>query len=89
MANCGMTINVRRKSHRALSRDLRLGLRYRCFLNGKDVTNRTFYVDTRRKIIGMNIHNEKGQAFLNPDYTLAVEWIRGDDVRLVRRDIRR
>jgi hypothetical protein len=52
-----MVINLRRASriHRRVSlrnaRDMRNGMRVRCFLNGQDVTSRCFYYDGRRKIV--------------------------------------
>jgi hypothetical protein len=42
------------------------GMKRRAFLNDRDVTNRTFYVDTRRGIIRMFLHNAEGRAYIDP-----------------------
>lgn len=46
-------------------RDTVAARRYRCFLNGKEVTHDTFYVDTRRGVIRMMLRNENGQHYVD------------------------
>lgn len=38
----------------------------RVFYRGKDITSRTFYLDTRRRIAKCFVHNDKGLPFLDP-----------------------
>lgn len=73
-----MVINLRR--HRRMRADVRgrtwpvgsyrrdrVGARrYRCFLNGEEVTTRTFYVDSRRGIVRMFKHTPEGRICLEP-----------------------
>jgi len=73
-----MVINLRRKRRQladklgrtwwvgSYRRDIVCARRYRCFLNGEDVTSRTFYVDSRRGIVRRFKHNEKGQFYFDP-----------------------
>jgi hypothetical protein len=68
---------------RAGQRDMRKAQRYRCFLNGEDVTNRTFYSDSRRGVVRMFSRNEHGKLYAE-DGEVATEE-RQSRVRLVRR----
>jgi hypothetical protein len=51
-----MVIDMRRSE-----RDREIGRRYRCLLNGRDVTNDTFYADGRRGIVGMYLRDDAGR----------------------------
>lgn len=41
--------------------------RYRVFLNNKDVTNQTFYVDSRRGVVRMLARNVEGNFYVGRD----------------------
>ena len=75
-----MVINLRRKSrlvrrantaghvwsYYKASRDFRLGRVRRCFLNGREITDQTFYCDTRRGIVRLYKLNAEGKKYLDP-----------------------
>ena len=50
--------------------------RYRCFLNGSEVTHQTFYCDTRRGIVRMFLVDADGRPTMTPV---------GDEVATVER----
>ena len=95
-----MVINLRRyrKSradkagyiwHFGLSRRTYINMhRYRVFLDGREVTERTFYVDSRRGRVRLYQHDSDGKKHTVPDgeggFELAWAEVRGH-VRLVRR----
>lgn len=58
----------------AYRRDWKGSLQYRVFLNGREVTKDTFYVDSRRGIVRRYRVNEAGQKYRVP----LLEW-RTDD----------
>jgi hypothetical protein len=65
-------------------KDMEGGKRYRCFLNGVEITRDTFYVDTRRGIVRVHKRNEEGRIYLDPaTHRAAWEEKRGN-VKLVR-----
>ncbi len=72
-----MVINVHRR------RDAKYLGRYRCVLNGRDVTDQTQYVDGRRGVVRMLVKNEDGQFVADGDDIARVE--RRGRVRLVRK----
>ena len=47
----------------------RKGIWYRCFLNGREVTRRTFYADSRRGIVRMYVTAEDGCFLVNAERT--------------------
>jgi hypothetical protein len=53
-----MVINVHRR------KDARRARTYRCFLNGRDITNDCFYADPRRGIVRVYLRNAEGRAYL-------------------------
>lgn len=65
-------------------RDIIGARRYRCLFNGKDVTHRTFYVDSRRGRIRMFELDADGHPYLGSD-GLPVEITRRGHVRLRRK----
>lgn len=91
----GMTLNLRRYRRRTadvmgnvrevgrLRRDSKAMGRYRVLLNGEDVADRAFFVDSRRGVVRMFLHRD-GEPYLNDAGDLAVEERRGH-VRLRRR----
>jgi len=66
-------------------RDDRAGKRYRCILNGKDVTRETFYCDSRRGIVRMYLRNDEGWFYISPDGESADSIERRGHVQLRRR----
>lgn len=66
-------------------KDTKSAQRYRCFLNGKEITNQTFYCDSRRGIVRVYKLNDKGNKYIDP-VTGGVAWqeLRGR-VRLHRK----
>lgn len=62
--------------------------RYRVFLNGHEVTDRTFYVDSRRGVVRMYLHGSDGRPYTVPvggGRFVAASTERRGRVRLVRR----
>lgn len=62
---------------------------YRVVADGRDLSNRVFYVDGRRRIVGVNKVNSQGLAYLEYDESgepeIAREFLRPRRVRLVKR----
>lgn len=76
-----MTCNVIRGE-----KDRALGRRYKVIADGKDVTDGTFYVDARRRIVRVYARNAKGDFYI--DYaagTMVTKTLRPRRVRLVPR----
>lgn len=65
-----------------LNRDRKAMGRYRVFLNGRDVTDRTFFVDSRRGVVRMFLHRD-GMPYVTDKQERATEERRGH-VRLRR-----
>lgn len=66
-------------------KDMKGARRYRCFLNGQEVTTSTFYVDSRRGVVRMYLRNAEGCLYVQPG-TDQPAWIeRRGRVRLRRR----
>lgn len=60
-----MTINLPAKNRKRAKRDqLKYALNYRVIADGRDLTNQCFYYDGRRRIVGVNLLDEKGQFYL-------------------------
>lgn len=59
--------------------------RYRVFLDGNDVTTRTYYVDSRRGIVRMFKHNDDGLVYLDPVTREPAQEKRRGKVKLIRR----
>ena len=70
-----------------LARDKKAMMRYRAFLNGEDVTDRTFYVDSRRGIVRMHINDADGHALLAESGDEVAWEERRGHVRLVQRKV--
>lgn len=67
-------------------KDRKAAIRYRVFFNGREVTNDTFYVDTRRGVVRMYLRDGTGRLFVDPvngDEPAHVE--RRGSVKLIRR----
>lgn len=61
--------------------------KYRVVADARDVTDGCFYVDTRRRKVGLYLKNENRAFYLDPANPLEIakEWIHPKRVRLVRR----
>lgn len=64
--------------------EFRLAQRYRCWFNGRDVTNECFYVDSRRGLVRLMLRNDEGRFYLTERGEIATEERRGT-VKLRRR----
>lgn len=62
-----MTVTVHKTSRRRQKSAMR---RWRCFLNGKDVTNRAFYADDRRGIVRMYFCHDDGPILHGSRYQM-------------------
>lgn len=83
-----MVLNLRR-INLARIRMTRQQKRYfrdgRVLLAGRDVTRRCFYLDTRRKRIGLYVHDASGRPMVNETGDgLLMEWHQGRRVRVER-----
>lgn len=89
-----MVINLRRgrrtrhNKYRHHRKDL-VGLRYRAFLNGVDVSINTFYVDSRRGVIRMFVRDVEGLILADPTTGEPIEIERRGNVKLVRKKLSR
>lgn len=81
-----MTINLRAKNRKRAKRDqLKYALNYRVIADGRDLTNQCFYYDGRRRIVGVNLLDDKGQSYLTEDkQDVARKFIKARRVRLVK-----
>jgi hypothetical protein len=80
-----MTVDCRRRN----ASDLRLMMRYRVVADGKDITSDTFFVDARRRRVGVFLRNEQGRHFVILDGSsrhgeMAVSFLHPRRVRLIK-----
>ncbi len=73
----------RRWSVGSYRRTVKAMYRYRVWLNDREVTNETFYVDARRGLVRMYLRDAEGHFYVDGDHVARVE--RRGHVRLVRR----
>lgn len=57
--------------------------KYRVIADGKEIKH-VFYYDGRRRIIGFNLTNAKGQYFITGNGEIARQFIKARRVKLVR-----
>ena len=76
-----MTCDLRRGT----KRDWIIAKAYRCIADGKDITDQTFYVDARRRRVGVLALNDQGRPFMNDAHELVRLFIHPRRVRLVKK----
>ncbi len=67
------------------NKDREIGRNYTVLADGKYVTQHTFYVDGRRKVLGVFAVNEAGNYFIDASGEVVREWLNPRRLRLVKK----